>query len=177
VNPSGGFFPATRLRWPGPPAWQKPPCSSWAGPEIIRWRVPVGLCPGALRALRAGPVRDHSGEGGLNHGQTIEKKCGVVATGQTDHRSKRPDVNIVEMINEAVRRCLADANLSLEEIDAVIIGNMEHFEGIYFTEMWSVDGAGAFLKHGMKVTTGGTTGVPWPRRAITTWPPGCSTRS
>src|SRR4030042_1929493 len=36
--------------------------------------------------------------------------------------------------------------------------NMEHFEGIFFTEMWSVDGAGSFLKPGMKITTGGTTG-------------------
>ena len=87
-----------------------------------------------------------------------KRNVAIVATGQTDHRSKRPDVNIVEMINEAVRRCLADANMSMEEIDAVVIGNMEHFEGIFFTEMWSVDGAGSFLKHGMKITTGGTTG-------------------
>jgi acetyl-CoA C-acetyltransferase len=82
----------------------------------------------------------------------------IVATGQTDHRSRRPDVNIVEMINEAVRRCLADARMTMDQIDAIVIGNMEHFEGIFFTEMWSVDGAGSFLKHGMKITTGGTTG-------------------
>ena len=87
-----------------------------------------------------------------------KRNVAIVATGQTDHRSKRPDVNIVEMINEAVRRCLADANMTVEEVDAVVIGNMEHFEGIFFTEMWSVDGAGSFLKHGMKITTGGTTG-------------------
>lgn len=87
-----------------------------------------------------------------------KRNVAIVATGQTDHRSRRPDVNIVEMINEAVRRCLADAQMTIEEIDAVIIGNMEHFEGIFFTEMWTVDGAGSFLKHGMKITTGGTTG-------------------
>ncbi len=87
-----------------------------------------------------------------------KRNVAIVATGQTDHRSKRPDVNIVEMINEAVRRCLADARMTMDQIDAIVIGNMEHFEGIFFTEMWSVDGAGSFLKHGMKVTTGGTTG-------------------
>jgi acetyl-CoA C-acetyltransferase len=87
-----------------------------------------------------------------------KRNVAIVATGQTDHRSKRPDVNIVEMINEAVRRCLADANLTMKEIDAIVIGNMEHFEGIFFTEMWSADAAGSFLKHGMKITTGGTTG-------------------
>ena len=87
-----------------------------------------------------------------------KRNVAIVATGQTDHRSKRPDVNIVEMINEAVRRCLADADMSMDQIDAIVIGNMEHFEGVFFTEMWSVDGAGSFLKHGMKITTGGTTG-------------------
>lgn len=87
-----------------------------------------------------------------------KRNVAIVATGQTDHRSKRPDVNIVEMINEAVRRCLDDAGMTIADIDAVVIGNMEHFEGIFFTEMWSVDGAGSFLKHGMKITTGGTTG-------------------
>ena len=87
-----------------------------------------------------------------------KRNVAIVATGQTDHRSKRPDVNIVEMINEAVRRCLADANMTMDQIDAIVIGNMEHFEGIFFTEMWSVDGAGSLLKHGMKITTGGTTG-------------------
>ncbi|MBP1723903.1 MAG: Propanoyl-CoA C-acyltransferase [Deltaproteobacteria bacterium] len=87
-----------------------------------------------------------------------KRNVAIVATGQTDHRSKRPDVNIVEMINEAVRRCLADAHMTMDQIDAIVIGNMEHFEGIFFTEMWSVDGAGSLLKHGMKITTGGTTG-------------------
>ena len=87
-----------------------------------------------------------------------KRNVAIVATGQTDHRSKRPDVNIVEMINEAVRRCLDDAKMTMEEVDAVVIGNMEHFEGIFFTEMWSADAAGSFLKHGMKITTGGTTG-------------------
>ncbi len=88
-----------------------------------------------------------------------KRNVAIIATGQTDHRSRRPDVNIVEMINEAVQRCLEDAQMTIEEIDAVIIGNMEHFEGIFFTEMWTVDGAGSFLKHGMKITTGGTTGT------------------
>jgi acetyl-CoA C-acetyltransferase len=87
-----------------------------------------------------------------------KRNVAIVATGQTDHRSKRPDVNIVEMINEAVCRCLDDAKMTMDEIDGVVIGNMEHFEGVFFTEMWSVDGAGSFLKHGMKITTGGTTG-------------------
>ena len=33
-----------------------------------------------------------------------KRNVAIVATGQTDHRSKRPDVNIVEMIN---KRCAA----------------------------------------------------------------------
>src|SRR5689334_13804048 len=82
----------------------------------------------------------------------------VVATGQTRHRSRRLDVNIPELINEAVNAALADAGITLKEIDAVVIGNMEHFEGINLSDLWAVEGSGAFMKPLMKVATGGTTG-------------------
>jgi len=65
----------------------------------------------------------------------------------------------VEMIHEAVRACLEDARMSPEDIDGVVIGNMEHFEGVYNADLWAVDGVGSLFKHSMKVTTGGTTGA------------------
>jgi len=85
-------------------------------------------------------------------------RVGIVGVGQTHHRSKRSDVNGQEIINEAVSRALAGAELTIEEIDAVVIGNMDHFEGINYVDMWSVDGSGGYMKPIMKVTTGGTTG-------------------
>jgi acetyl-CoA C-acetyltransferase len=83
----------------------------------------------------------------------------IIGTGQTHHCSRRQDVSIPEMIREAVDKALANAGLSgLTDVDAVIIGNMEHFEGINLSDLWTVEGSGAFGKPGMKVATGGCTG-------------------
>ena len=89
----------------------------------------------------------------------MTRRAAIIATGQTKHVSKRRDVNIVEMIHEAVKACLADAELTAKDVDAVVIGNMEHFEGIYNPDLWAVDGVGSIGKHQFKVTTGGTTGA------------------
>ncbi len=88
----------------------------------------------------------------------MAKRVAIVGTGQTFHKSHRPDVNGQELINEAVRAALADAGLKMNDIDAIIIGNMDHFEGINYVDCWSVDGSGALLKPIIKITTGGTTG-------------------
>ena len=87
------------------------------------------------------------------------RRAAIIATGQTKHVSKRRDVNIVEMVNEAVTACLNDAEMTPQDIDAVVIGNMEHFEGVYNPDLWTVEGTGGLFKHSMKVTTGGTTGA------------------
>ncbi|MBN1572290.1 MAG: thiolase family protein [Deltaproteobacteria bacterium] len=87
-----------------------------------------------------------------------KKRTAIVATGQTNHRSSRLDVNGIELINEAVDRCLEDGELTIDDIDAVVIGNMDHFEGINYVDMWSIDGTGGFMKPVFKLTTGGTTG-------------------
>jgi acetyl-CoA C-acetyltransferase len=87
------------------------------------------------------------------------KRVAIVGTGQTHCSSSRKDVNGQEMINEAVVRALEDAELTRDDIDAVVIGNMDHFEGINYVDTWSVDGSGGFMKPIMKVTTGGTTGT------------------
>jgi acetyl-CoA C-acetyltransferase len=63
------------------------------------------------------------------------------------------------MIYEAVKRALDDCELSIRDIDAVVIGNMDHFESINYVDTWSVEGSGALMKPIMKVTTGGTTGT------------------
>ncbi len=86
------------------------------------------------------------------------KRVAVVGVGMTRQRSSRPDVNGQELIHEAVRAALADAGMKRDDIDAVVIGNMDHFEGINYVDTWSVDGSGALMKPIMKLTTGGTTG-------------------
>jgi acetyl-CoA C-acetyltransferase len=63
------------------------------------------------------------------------------------------------MINEAVIRALEDCELTIKDIDAIVIGNMDHFESINYVDTWSVEGSGGVMKPIMKVTTGGTTGA------------------
>ena len=83
----------------------------------------------------------------------------IVGCGQTDHKSRRSDVNGREMIYEAVSRALSDAEMTIRDVDAVVIGNMDHFESINYVDTWSVEGSGGIMKPIMKVTTGGTTGT------------------
>jgi len=87
------------------------------------------------------------------------RRVAIVGAGQTYHKSARKDVNGQELIHEAVSRALEDAELTIEEIDGVVIGNMDHFEGINYVDCWSIDGSGGFLKPVIKICTGGTTGT------------------
>jgi acetyl-CoA C-acetyltransferase len=89
----------------------------------------------------------------------VARRVAIVGTGQTHHKSHRLDVNGKELINEAVTRALADCELSIADIDAIVIGNMDHFESINSVDTWSVEGSGGYMKPIMKVTTGGTTGT------------------
>ena len=86
------------------------------------------------------------------------RKVAVVGVGQTYHRTRRPDVNQLEMIGEAVQAALEDAKLTPKDIDFNVVGNMELFEGIHEPDMWQVDGYGGYLRSGIRMTTGGTTG-------------------
>ncbi|MBI4669953.1 MAG: thiolase family protein [Elusimicrobia bacterium] len=86
------------------------------------------------------------------------KRVAIIGSGQTDHTGSRPDVTGAELIQEAVSRAFENTGLKRKDIDAVVIGNMDHFEGINGVELWSIDGNAGFLKPTIKLTTGGTTG-------------------
>ncbi|PKN70290.1 MAG: propanoyl-CoA acyltransferase [Deltaproteobacteria bacterium HGW-Deltaproteobacteria-12] len=89
----------------------------------------------------------------------MKRNVAIIGGGQTYHAARRHDVDQGEMVNEAVRRALADANMTMDEIDAVFLGNMEFFEGVHLTDCWLVNSTGAYGKPGVKVTTGGTVGA------------------
>jgi len=89
----------------------------------------------------------------------MKRNVAIIGGGQTYHAARRHDVNQVEMVNEAVRSALEDAKMAIDEIDTVLIGNMEFFEGTHLTDCWLVDGSGAYGKPGLKITTGGTVGA------------------
>lgn len=88
----------------------------------------------------------------------MSERIAVVGVGQTEFKGRWPEISQVEMVNLAVRRALENADLTIKEIDAVFVGNMELFEGNYQVDMWLTEGDGAYLKSGMKIQTGGSTG-------------------
>ncbi|MEZ5174983.1 MAG: thiolase family protein [Acidimicrobiia bacterium] len=83
----------------------------------------------------------------------------IIGTGQTNHAKDRSDVSQPELVREAVDAALADAELRPADIDAVVISNMEMFEGRAFPELWVAAGAYGDRKPVMKVATGGTSGT------------------
>jgi len=85
-------------------------------------------------------------------------RVAIVGVGQTHHTTRRNDVNMAEMVGEAVRAALADAQLSIKDIEAFIFSNMEAFEGVLLPDHGMVAEVGATGKPGFKVTGGGTTG-------------------
>ncbi len=89
----------------------------------------------------------------------MANRVAIVGIGQTYHKSKRPDVSQPEMVNEAVRAALADAQLSMKDIESVFLSNMETFEGVYLPDLWMADEAGSFMKPGFKIASGGTSGA------------------
>ena len=83
----------------------------------------------------------------------------IVATGQTNFAAKRLDVSIPEMVREAIDRCLDQRGVNRSQLGAVVVGNMELFEGVNEPEqLWaSASGAGGVPIY--KCNTGGTVGA------------------
>ena len=92
------------------------------------------------------------------------KPCAIVGVGQTHHKSRRLDVSFGGLVREAVFRALDDAQLTLADIDAVILGKApDLFEGVMKPELYLTDALGAVGKPMFRVHTagsvGGTTGI------------------
>ncbi len=82
----------------------------------------------------------------------------IVGVGMNKHTSKRRDVNIPEMVYEAVKTAFDETGLTPHDIDAVVTGNMPGFEGINMPELWGAGYWGGYGKPVIRITTGGTTG-------------------
>ncbi|RJO78681.1 thiolase domain-containing protein [Nocardia panacis] len=83
----------------------------------------------------------------------------VLGTGQTHHVTKRTDVSMAGMCREAIDRALADAGLTIAEIDAVVVGKApDLFEGVMMPELYLADALGATGKPLLRVHTAGSVG-------------------
>src|SRR5674536_4565 len=88
------------------------------------------------------------------------RNVGIISVGYTPvFVSKRKDVNIPEMINEAVDAAFRNANLTPDDIDAITFGNMQTFEGVNLPHLWATEYCKALDKPYIRISTGGTTGM------------------
>ncbi len=86
------------------------------------------------------------------------RNTAIIGCGQTKHSSRRRDVNLAELVEEAVYNALEDAGLTMDEVDAFVVGNMQGFGGVAQPEQWLGDWIGAPGKPVLRIATGGTTG-------------------
>ena len=87
------------------------------------------------------------------------ERCAVVGIGQTHFKKRRDDVSIAGLLREAIDRALTDAELTLKDVDAVVIGKApDAFEGIVMPELFLADAVGAVGKPLLRVHTAGSVG-------------------
>jgi acetyl-CoA C-acetyltransferase len=85
--------------------------------------------------------------------------CAVVGVGQTKYQAARTDVSIAGLCREAATRALQDAQMTWQEIDAVVIGKApDMFEGVMMPELYLADALGASGKPMFRVHTAGSVG-------------------
>jgi acetyl-CoA C-acetyltransferase len=83
----------------------------------------------------------------------------VVGVGQTNHTSCRADVSIAGLVREAADRALADAGMTMDDIDAVVIGKApDMLEGVMMPELWLAEALAAAGKPVFRVHTAGSVG-------------------
>ncbi len=87
------------------------------------------------------------------------RNVAIIGSGMSRFSSHREEVNQPEMIHEAVVEALDDAGVTLDDVDCVLHGNMELFEMVHQPDMWHTLGSGVWGKSGLRLTTGGTTGI------------------
>jgi acetyl-CoA C-acetyltransferase len=89
----------------------------------------------------------------------MAERCAIVGIGQTNFKKRRDDVSIAGLLREAIDRALADAELTLADIDAVVIGKApDAFEGVVMPEIFLADALGATNKPLLRVHTAGSVG-------------------
>ena len=88
-----------------------------------------------------------------------KQPAAVVGVGQTHHRAQRADVSMAGLCREAIDRALEDAGMTLDEIDAIVVGKApDLFEGVMMPELFLAESLGAAGKPLLRVHTAGSVG-------------------
>ena len=86
-------------------------------------------------------------------------RVAIIGVGQTHHQRRRSDVNVPGLVREAATRALQDANLTMDDIDSVVVASGPVlFAAVNQPEKWVVDAVGARGKPVVRITSGGGTG-------------------
>jgi acetyl-CoA C-acetyltransferase len=86
-------------------------------------------------------------------------RVAVIGVGQTQYAAVRGDVSLPGLLREAAYRALADAHLTMDDIDAVVVGKApDFFEGIMMPEPYLAEALGAVGKPLFRVHTAGSVG-------------------
>lgn len=88
------------------------------------------------------------------------RNVAIVGAGQTHHARRRTDVTQAGLAREAVMRALEDADLTIDDIDSIVVATGPVlFAAVNQPEKWLADALGARLKPVVRVTSGGGTGL------------------
>jgi acetyl-CoA C-acetyltransferase len=89
----------------------------------------------------------------------MAERCAVVGIGMTKMSKCRDDLSMAGLVREAALRALADAEMTWNDIDAIVIGTApDIFEGVMMPELYLADALGAAGKPIMRVHTAGSVG-------------------
>lgn len=88
------------------------------------------------------------------------RNVAILGVGQTNHARRRTDVSTIGLAREAVLRALEDADLTMDDIDSVVVcSGPVLFAAVNQPEKWLADAIGARNKPVVRVTSGGGTGL------------------
>ena len=86
-------------------------------------------------------------------------RVAVIGVGQTQYAAVRGDVSLPGLLREAAYRALADAHLTMDDIDAIVVGKApDFFEGMMMPEPYLAEALGAVGKPLFRVHTAGSVG-------------------
>ncbi len=98
----------------------------------------------------------------------MKRPVAVVGVGQTHHKARHPDVNMAEMVRQAVDLALLDAGLTHEDIDAIVVGKApDALEGVMQPEQMLAGALGGHMKPVLRVHTAGSVGCTTALTAVT----------
>lgn len=87
------------------------------------------------------------------------QRAAIIGVGETAYKTRRPDKTYTELAQEAALQAIEAANLSPDEIDAVVYSMAPtEFMGVTDADKWAIDAVFARDKPFMRVHTGGATG-------------------